>query len=390
MPSPIEAAINDALKTGRALCKFISRNDVGATDAHQQGFYLPKAVWRMFSTKPPIKGDNHKTLVQIQWPEGIKTESAVTWYGKNTRSEFRLTRFGKNFPWLHESFVGSLLVLVPTTLHEFKAHVLETEEDIELLLTSLGIETLGGWGVFLAGKPKPETEDECLKRVFKKTVSPLDDFPTGSWMAAQARNAVKECAGDLSKITADSRLLKWIAAEYQLFRTLEQKVSLPIIQQPYKDVDAFINIAATVMNRRKSRAGHSLEHHVEQLLTDEGLPFDSQPRIDGKVKPDLLIPGKAAYEDPLFPVSRLVVAGLKTTCKDRWRQILNEGQRVPEKHLFTLQEAISSDQLIEMKKANVTLVVPKAFHNGYDTKTGIRLLTVDGFLEKLRTLTNVT
>lgn len=81
------------------------------------------------------------------------------------------------------------------------------------------------------------------------------------------------------------------------------------------------------------------------------------------------------------------IAGLKTTCKDRWRQILNEGQRVPEKHLFTLQEAISSDQLIEMKKANVTLVVPKEYHNGYNTETGIRLLTVDGFIGKLKALT---
>lgn len=383
----IEAAVSDALKAGRALCKTISRNDVGATGGHQQGFYLPKSVWQMFSERPPIKGTNHKTLVQVQWPEGIRTESAITWYGTGTRSEFRLTRFGKDFPWLHESYVGSLLVLVPITLHDFRAHVLETEGDIEFLLTALGIETLGGWGVFSAGKPRSESEDECLNRVFKKVIAPLADFPSGKWMAAQAREAVEECAGDLRKTSADNRLLKWIASEYQLFRTLEQKLSLPIIQQPYKDVDAFINVAATVMNRRKSRAGHSLEHHVEQLLTDEGLPFDSQPRIDGKVKPDLLIPGKTAYEDPSFPVSRLVVAGLKTTCKDRWRQILNEGQRVPEKHLFTLQEAISSDQLIEMKKANVTLIVPKDYHKGYDTKTGVRLLTVDGFLDKLRKLT---
>ncbi|MCW5548671.1 MAG: hypothetical protein KIT44_06875 [Opitutaceae bacterium] len=387
MQTPIEAAVSDALRAGRALCKTISRNDVGATGGHQAGFYLPKSVWRMFSTKPPVDGSNHKTLVQIQWPEGIRTVSAITWYGTGTRSEFRLTRFGKSFPWLHESYVGSLLVLVPITLRDFKAHVLETEEDIEFLLTSLGIETLGGWGVFSGGKAKPETEDECLDRIFKKAIASLENFPPGQWMAAQARSAAEECVGDLTKKSADSRLLKWITSEYQLFRALEQKLTLPIIQKPYKDVDSFINVAATVMNRRKSRAGHSLEHHVEKLLLDEGLPFDRQPRIDGKVRPDLLIPGKAAYEDSKFPVSGLIVVGLKTTCKDRWRQILNEGHRVPEKHLFTLQEAISSDQLHEMKKANVTLVVPKNFHTGYDVTTGIRLLTVDGFLQKVRKVT---
>ena len=59
---------------------------------------------------------------------------------------------------------------------------------------------------------------------------------------------------------------------------------------------------------------------------------------------------------------------------------------MPEKHLLTLQEAISSDQLIEMREANITLVVPKPFHRGYDTETGIRLLTVEAFISKLRGL----
>jgi hypothetical protein len=288
---------------------------------------------------------------------------------------------------LDESLVGSLLVLIPFSLSQFKAYVLETEEEIETLQASLGIETLGEWGVFIGGKEKPETEDECLDRVFTETVKPLVDFPAGLWMASRARDAVNECAGDQAKVSADDRLLKWISAEYLLFRALERKISLPSMQQKFKNVDEFINVAASVMNRRKSRAGHSLENHVEELLKAEKLPFDRQARIDGKVRPDLLIPGKSAYDDPAFPASRLIVAGLKTTCKDRWRQILNEGKRVTEKHLLTLQEAISSDQLAEMHEANVTLVVPKKFHKGYDISTGIRLLSVEGFLLKVRGLT---
>ena len=385
----VEIAINDALKAGKALCKFISRNDVGATGGHQCGFYLPKTAWQMFAKKGPIKGENHKSQVAITWPEKIKTNSVVTWYGTGTRSEFRLTSFQRNFPWLHESFVGSLLVLVPFSLEQFTAHILETDEEIDTLRAALGVEMLGGWGVYSGGKARPETEDECLNRVFNKTIQPLDDFPSGSWMAERAREAVDECGGTKKSIGADDKLLKWISAEYQLFRTLERKVSLPSIQQPFKTVDDFLNVAATVMNRRKSRAGHSLEHHVEQLLKSSGLPFDRQPRIDGKVRPDLLIPGKTAYENAKFPTEKLIIAGLKTTCKDRWRQVLNEGKRIPEKHLVTLQEAISADQLHEMREANVTLVVPKPYHKGYDTSTGIRLLSVEDFLVKAKTLTNL-
>lgn len=383
----LEAAIRDALRTGNALCKFISRNDAGVTGSHQCGFYLPKAVWEMFTTKGPVKGTNHKSDMQIEWPEGVVTNSVVTWYGQKTRSEYRLTRFGKGFPWLDESFVGSLLVLIPNISGRSKAYVLENEEDIETLRAALGIGTFGEWGVFSGGKARIETEDQCLERVFGRAIVGIDDFPPGEWMAEKAHESVAHCSEPAELLTADARLLRWIRAEYRLFRTLESKLSLPAIRTPFRNIDEFISVAATVMNRRKSRAGHSLEHHVEKLLRDARLPFDRQPRIDGKIRPDLLIPGKEAYENPSFPVSRLMVVGLKTTCKDRWRQVLSEGKRVPDKHLLTLQEAISSDQLVEMREAKVTLVVPKEFHKGYDLRTGINLLSVEGFLKKLRGIT---
>ena len=385
----LEDAINDALRAGNALCKFISRNDTGITGSHQCGFYLPKAVWRLFASRGPIKGINHKCEVQIEWPEQITTQSVVTWYGKKTRSEYRLTRFGQGFPWLDAGYVGSLLVLIPITPSRFKAYVLESDEEIETLRAALGIEALGEWGVFCRGKAMVETEDECLGRVFAASIAGVDDYPSGEWMAGKAQEAVEHCSGPTGRLSADERLLKWVRAEYRLFRSLECKLSLPLIKGPFHDIDRFVNVAATVMNRRKSRAGHSLEHHVERLLRDARLPFDRQPRIDGKIKPDLLIPGKAAYEDPSFPVSRLVVVGLKTTCKDRWRQVLSEGRRVPEKHLLTLQEAISADQLVEMREAKITLVVPKEFHRGYDRQTGIGLLSVQDFIQKLKGMTIV-
>lgn len=379
----VESAIRDALKAKRALCKFISRNNVGATGSHECGFYLPKSAWRMFSIQPPEKGVNYKSIVRVIWPEGLETESAVTWYGQGTRSEYRLTRFGNDFPWLREEYVGCLLVIIPFSLQLFHAYVLETEEEIELLEASLGVETFGGFGIYSAEK-EGESEDECLERVFREALAPLNDFPDGAWMASKARDAVEECSGAIT--SADDRLLKWKEAEFQLFRTLERKLCLPEVQKPFVDIDDFIGVAATLMNRRKSRAGHSLEYHVEHLLQVAGVPFDSQPRIDGKIKPDLLIPSKKAYEDLTHPIAHLAVVGIKTTCKDRWRQILNEGKRIPEKHLLTMQEAISTDQLVEMREANVTLVVPKPFHKGYNIETGINLLSVDGFIEKLHSL----
>src|SRR5688572_3570396 len=132
MPSAIcERAIEEVRSHGNAILKFISPNDVGITGSHQCGFYLPKSVWQMFSPHPPAKGQNRENEVEVVWPDGRKTASRVKWYGTGTRSEYRLTRFGKDFPWLAADTVGDLLILIPKSHGQFIAYVLDVDEDIE-------------------------------------------------------------------------------------------------------------------------------------------------------------------------------------------------------------------------------------------------------------------
>src|SRR4051812_9258119 len=131
-PSPIcEQAITEAVRIGNVIVKFISPNDVGQTGGHQCGYYLPKAVWQMFTPNPPTKGENSESLVRVTWQDDRVTESCVHWYGRGTRSEYRLTRFGRDFAFLSTDCVGDLLVLIPENLQTFKAYVLDLEEDIE-------------------------------------------------------------------------------------------------------------------------------------------------------------------------------------------------------------------------------------------------------------------
>lgn len=76
-------------------------------------------------------------------------------------------------------------------------------------------------------------------------------------------------------------------------------------------------------------------------------------------KPDFIFPDGESYHNFMFPSDKLTMLGAKTTCKDRWRQVLNEANRIPNKHLFTLQRGVSRNQLQEMKDEHLTLVVPK-------------------------------
>ncbi|MNT78016.1 Type-2 restriction enzyme EcoRII [compost metagenome] len=71
---------------------------------------------------------------------------------------------------------------------------------------------------------------------------------------------------------------------------------------------------------------------------------------------------------------------VKTTCKDRWRQVLNEANRVDRIHLFTLQEGVSPHQFAEMKDANVKLVVPKPLHTKYPDEVRDKLMTLNDFI----------
>jgi hypothetical protein len=108
--------------------------------------------------------------------------------------------------------------------------------------------------------------------------------------------------------------------------------------------------------------------------------------VDG-TRPDVLMPGRKAYEDAVrgrYPTDKLIMMGVKTTCKDRWRQVLSEAPHIHTKHLLTLQEGISPRQLAEMHRNHVVLVVPEALHHTYPKDHEVRLLAVDEFIATAR------
>jgi len=70
---------------------------------------------------------------------------------------------------------------------------------------------------------------------------------------------------------------------------------------------------------------------------------------------------------------------VKSTCKDRWRQVLAEANRIEEKHLLTLETAISDNQTAEMQAKRLQLVVPRDLHGTYTETQRAWLFDVKGF-----------
>jgi hypothetical protein len=109
-----------------------------------------------------------------------------------------------------------------------------------------------------------------------------------------------------------------------------------------------------VQNRRKSRVGLALENHLELLFVGNGLRYVRTAVSENKAKPDFLFPGVTEYLDPAYDSLKLTMLGVKSTCKDRWRQVLAEADRIDDKHLLTLEAAISTHQTDEMASKGLT------------------------------------
>lgn len=172
--------------------------------------------------------------------------------------------------------------------------------------------------------------------------------------------------------------------EYAVFRAVERQFFLQEDAAQWADVDRFLATANSMMNRRKARAGKSLEHQVAAILTRSGVPFTPQaPTEDGHVA-DFLLPSAEAYHSPTIAADDLIFLAAKTTCKDRWRQILTETTKIPVKHLLTLQQTLSADQLQQMHHNDVHMVVPQLYHTGYPPAPGAHVWTVDDFVKILQ------
>lgn len=376
----LSSLIKAAKHYGRFYCKFISANDVDLTGAHQVGLYIAKNAWGLFFEQKGEKGENKEKFIQVHVNGCLPFTSRVIYYGKGTRNEYRITRFWKDSPFNKTEQVGNLIVFIPMSEEDYQVHILDTDVEIERFIEEFSLSLLQNNAVFEDGKSYELDLSRKLTRRVEEAIEVIDEFPTTTNMAALAREIHKEVYRK-KHFTPDNFLLEWIKTEYITFKALERKLYIEYISKIFGDIDPLVAAANTILNRRKSRAGKSLEHHVDFLFSSYNIPFSHPGQSEGKKQPDFLLPSNTDYANKEFPAERLMFMGAKTTCKDRWRQILNEANRIPQKHLLTLQQGISPNQLDEMAEENVILVVPEPYHGLYPENYRDRLWTVTKFIQ---------
>jgi hypothetical protein len=389
-----------------ALCvKRLSGNDTLANGTHQAGSYIPKEfLFRIFPTinRTDVKNPDRWFELAVDSHLDVRQVRAVYYNSKrfegkpNGRDETRLTNFGGSASALLDAESTGALTIFAFPLDENGAalgcHVWVCRNGIE---EDIAEERFGPVepGRFIMWSPeKPGLfppfaggPARCWLEPGEIPAEWLKQFPTGADIVRKTVELRPEHG-----TPPDKRLLRRRECEFEIFRSVEEAVELPAIHAGFTTLDDFISRAQTVLQRRKARSGRSLELHTREILIEErfreGIDFQHGPQSEPGKRPDFLFPSQTAYRDPAFPAARLRMLATKTTCRDRWRQVLNEADRIPVKHLLTLQEGVSETQFREMTRARLQLVVPEPLIGKFPAGIRTDIVTLESFLGDLRLL----
>lgn len=335
-------------------------------------------------------------------PEPLRDEGFLSWYDARrrhpTRTEWRLYFPGTvvsdnategDLLILAQRPDGSMMVIIAeggSTIENQLLWLFGASADAlpeysvkgELEADQMRLEFASRYILEQLGMQVRDTDENYLDRMLARFGAA---FPTTREFSAFAR----ESLGGLDLASdPDAAILALMEREEVLFRTLERHLIGDRLQAGFAEVDDFLKFSLSVQNRRKSRAGSALENHLEHLFCCLGVRYERTPATEGRARPDFLFPGTAAYRDADFPAALLTMVAAKSTCKDRWRQILAEADRISEKHLLTLEPSISTAQTDEMRHRSVQLVLPSSLHATYTPDQRNWLLSVQGLMALLR------
>ncbi len=386
-----------------AVSKKLSAVEVNPQRSNQHEFNGSKELKKVFTDQSRMTYSAKFIWIQEE-NAALAEEGFVTWYDSREnhpfRTEFRLYFSGNPVMSLASEgdtlFIArrtddTILLIVAASKStiesqlfwlfglsaysgtEYQFSDIEASQDRELdyasrfILEELGIEV---------EEPENDRLDYLLRDFGLK-------FPTTQDFTALARRTIPVQPDSIE--SPDDALIAYMEWEEKLFRRMERRIvaarmSDGFIHEGEQDVDGFLAFSLGVQNRRKSRAGYAFESHITYIFNTNKLVFTGTAKTENKARPDFLFPSEEAYHNPDFPVDRLIMMGAKTTCKDRWRQILSEAAKIKYKHLLTLEPGISENQTQEMKSHNLQLILPKSLHRTYQPSQRSQLMTLRDFI----------
>src|SRR5579875_2646834 len=374
------------------LIKKLSRNDCSWADdpgKHQAGFYVPASIqssgfFPELRNTNPAKPHILDALYSTLWPaSGEIRESSLKHY-TNKGTEFHCTRVPREqFSGLSPASLligGKLRTPVDSAAHWFIV-VDSASQEAEIIETIFSLASDFHFGLFSPDVLVASMGDE--ERLIAELRQALQDgtlrefivqqqLPSPAELAYRAQQLwlrengftsldpfALDAPGDaVMRISRDIEFALYKQAELRQRAAqaagllLRDNDLVAALVRGFGELDQlFLSAAPT----RKSRAGLSFEHHIQQLLHDGRIRHEAQAVFGGR-RPDFVLPDVAALNDPKRVES--MILSLKTTLRERWKQLGLE-QRFGAVFLATVDDRVSAPAIDEMARNGIVLVVPE-------------------------------
>ncbi len=211
----------------------------------------------------------------------------------------------------------------------------------------------------------------------------LEEFPKTAEFSKLARSTLPNVD---AREEPDRALEAWLKHEEALFFRLERRLVGDRLKAGFTtddepDVEGFMKFSMGLHNRRKARMGYALENHLEAVFQAHDVQYTRGAITERRRRPDFLFPSVEAYR---AGAPDLTMLGAKSSCKERWRQVLAEAEKIPHKHLLTLEPGITEPQTAEMQAHDLQLVVPLGVHQTYTDTQGAWLWNLGDFIRHVK------
>jgi hypothetical protein len=382
--------------------KKLSRNDSSWADdsgKHQSGFFIPVEIAKSeffprLKNSNPDKPHIFDVVYTTLWPATGEVKTSTIKHYSNKGGEYHHTGVPKDqFRALTPASLllsGKLSDSEGGASHWFVA-VDSASEEAEIIEDAFSLGADFHSGLFNPEVIKKRLSDaELLLEEIERAIAAgtLDSFvarqtlPPSATLAEMAQRQWLLESGlhtlDPYRVPSPGDVVMRISRdiEYAIFRVHELRFRAAQVAQllarggagPIRNmVLEFAKLDAIFLSAsqtRKSRAGRSFEHHMQRLFHDGRVRHQEQMVLSGR-RPDFILPDI----DTLNKRGDAIIVSLKTTLKERWKQVGME-RSGGSLFLATVDDRVSSEVIAEMQHQNIFLLVPESLKKSTETEYG--------------------